>query len=207
LTGFDLTRRRLTVGLTVAALVPAGAGRAADSGLTSDDKALVDQAAAYLESLGEARGRFEQTDPRGVVTAGDLYLSRPGKARFAYDPPYSLLIVSDGHTVWVTDPRLHTVNHYPLKQTPLALFLADHVRLDQGVVVDHVERFSDGFTLFARDGRHWAQGRVALTFGQSPLSLRQWSLTNSQGQTTQVRILDLKPASGLDPALFLGRGG
>ena len=49
-------------------------------------------------------------------------------------------MISDGKHVTVEDPRLKTVNSYPLKQTPLSVFLADHIRLDKGVVVDQVIR-------------------------------------------------------------------
>src|ERR1700757_1051192 len=74
--------------------------------LPPEDKALVDRATDYLQNLGEVKGRFTQTDARGTVTHGELYLKRPGRARFAYDPPYGLVVVSDGATVWVSDPRL-----------------------------------------------------------------------------------------------------
>jgi len=203
------SRRLLLLGALAGGLSASWIARAdpANGGLTPDDKALIDKAAGYLEGLGQVKGRFEQTDSNGAVTHGDLYLSRPGKARFAYDPPFSLLVVSDGKTVWRSDPRLKTVNHIALKHTPLALFLADHVRLDQGVVVEHVERFSDGFTLFARDGHGWSQGRLALTFGQDPIRLREWSLTDAQGRTTRVRLTALTATAGLAPALFAGLGG
>jgi len=200
-------RSLLLAALTLATLGAASAvAEPRDSGLSADDQALVDKAAAYLNGITEAKSRFIQTDPRGAVTQGELFLSRPGRARFAYDPPYGLLIVSDGRTVWINDPRLRTVNKHSLSSTPLALFLSDHVRLDHGVIVDHVERFSDGFTLFARDGHHLAQGRLALTFSQSPMRLIEWAISNDRGGTTVVRLLDLAPTSGLDPALFVGGG-
>src|SRR5580704_5449413 len=69
------------------------------SGLSADDQALVAQAAAYLDGFNELKGRFTQTDARGAVTSGTLYLKRPGYARFAYDPPSSLLVVADGRNV------------------------------------------------------------------------------------------------------------
>ena len=170
--------------------------------LSDQDKALVAKAAAYLEGLGELKGRFEQTDARGGFSHGDLYLSRPGRARFAYDPPDGRLMISDGRTVWVSDPRLKTLNHYPLRSTPLALFLSQHVRLDRGVAVTNVDRYSDGFALTAVDSNHRAQGQIVLVFADSPIRLREWSLTDSQGRTTRIRLTGLKSTSGLDPDLF-----
>jgi outer membrane lipoprotein-sorting protein len=173
--------------------------------LPPEDRGLVDRATDYLQSLGEVKGRFTQTDARGTITHGELYLKRPGRARFAYDPPYGLVVVSDGTTVWVSDPRLKSFNHYPLKYTPLSLFLARQIRLDKGVVVSHVTHFSNGFGLTAHDARHEAQGQITLTFATDPFRLSDWTMTDAQGQTTHVQISGLDPTSGADAALFQPR--
>ena len=137
------TRRRLT--LALAALPFATAAFAESATLSADDKALVDKAVAYLQGLSEAKGRFSQTDARGATSGGELFLKRPGKARFAYDPPSGLLVVSDGGAVAVQDSRLKTFDSYPLGATPLSLFLAKTIRLDRGVEVTRVARAADGF--------------------------------------------------------------
>lgn len=77
------------------------------------DKARIASATAYLQALGTAHGRFEQTDYKGRKSAGNWYLARPGKMRFEYDAPTSLLIVSNGKTVSMWDPRLQTFDQYP----------------------------------------------------------------------------------------------
>ncbi len=171
--------------------------------LSAEDQALVDKAAAYLDGLGQVRGRFTQTDPRGAVSEGDLYLSRPGKARFDYQSPASLLVVSNGRTVLVYDRRLKTFDRYPLGMTPLSLFLQKHVRLDQKVQVTRVERLPGGFSITARDGKHETQGQVTLIFADAPLALREWSILDAQGGRTSVRLGGLQPAAGLDPKLFV----
>jgi outer membrane lipoprotein-sorting protein len=106
----------------------------------------------------------------------------------------------------VANPRLKSANRYPLGSTPLSLFLAKQVRLDKGVVVSAVTRFSDGYALTAHDARHPAQGQITLVFGDNPVELREWRLTDSRGRTTQFRLSDLQPAPGLDPNLFLVPG-
>jgi outer membrane lipoprotein-sorting protein len=182
-------------------LASAGAARA-ETPLSPDDKALVDKAAAYLQSLGEMKGRFDQIDYRGGVSHGDLYLKRPGKARFAYDPPYGLLVISDGSTVMVSDPRLKSTSRYMLGVTPLSILLAKQVRLDRGVVVTRVDRFTDGFAVTARDAHHRSQGEITLTFGDNPTALREWKMTDAQGRLTDIRLSSFEPASGLDANLF-----
>src|SRR6185312_3964305 len=90
------TRRSLILALAVGA----AAGPAlAQGGLSPADQALVARATAYLEGLTQAKARFVQTDGRGQTSQGTVWLKRPGRARFAYDPPSGLLVVSDGGTV------------------------------------------------------------------------------------------------------------
>jgi outer membrane lipoprotein-sorting protein len=196
--------RRALLALSAAAMaLPAVAAPA--SALSPDDKALVDKAVAYLESLTSAKGRFTQFDARGRRSEGDLYIKRPGKARFAYDPPSSLLLVSDGGTVNVWDSKLKTFESYPLGMTPLGLFLAKQIRLDKGVVVTGVRRYADAFAITARDRKKEAEGEITLTFNADPVSLREWTVRDAQNQSTRVVISNLAPAGGLDPKLFVLR--
>jgi outer membrane lipoprotein-sorting protein len=205
MTTITTRRRLLALSATLAVLAPLGAfAQTAPASLISTaDQALVDKAVAYLQGLSEAHGRFTQTDPRGQVTTGELFLKRPGKARFAYDPPSGLLVVSDGGRVIVQDKRLNTFTAYPLGATPLSLFLAKTIRLDKGVQVTRVARAADGFTITARDGQKKNAGQIALTFTNAPFALVGWAVTDARTQTTNIRIAGLSPASGLDPALFI----
>jgi outer membrane lipoprotein-sorting protein len=205
-----MPKARLFISLGLAALIssqamaqaPAKRPAIANQSLSGQDRALVDQASAYLEGLGQAKGRFVQTDPRGSQTRGDLYMQRPGKMRFAYDPPQGLLVVSDGYNVSVADSRLKTFEKYPLSATPLALLLARQVSLDKGVVIDQVNRSADGFSITAHDGRKRAEGRIRLVFSTAPLALKSWTVTDAQGQSTRIDISELKSVTGLSASLF-----
>ncbi len=202
-----IDRRALLAALPVALVAGpalAQARRAPVAPLSADDQALVDKATAYLQGLGQVQGRFVQTNGRGTVTRGVVAIKRPGKARFAYDPPSGLLVVSDGHNVSVWDQRLKTFDRYPLSATPLSLFLAKHIRLDQGVAITQVQRVGGGFSITARDGKKQAEGQVTLTFSDNPVALREWALRDAQGQTTRVAIEGLQSAE-LDNGLFVLR--
>jgi outer membrane lipoprotein-sorting protein len=199
----SLFRSLAFVGAAVALALTPLATAQAQSGLSEDDQAAVAQATAYLENLNQVQGRFVQTDWRGTQSQGQFFLQRPGRARFVYDPPSSLLVVADGHNVSTFDPRLKTFDRYPLGSTPLSLFLAKDVRFDRGVAITHVDETGGGFTLAARDAAHPNQGEVVLTFSTSPLRLREWQLTDRQGHTTDLRITELRSVSGLDPSLFV----
>jgi outer membrane lipoprotein-sorting protein len=198
-----MTTRRTLLAAAPALFLPSLA--LAQSKLSAEDGALVQKASAYLQGLSRAKGRFTQTSPRGTVTRGALYIQRPGRARFAYDPPSNLLVVSDGYNVSVYDARLKTFDRYPLGATPLSLFLSKQIRLDQGVVITGVRRVPGGFSITAKDGRRQAEGQITLTFNENPMQLREWVLTDAQGGSTRVAISDLQPVGSLDPKLFVLR--
>jgi outer membrane lipoprotein-sorting protein len=172
--------------------------------LSSADRALVDKATKYLQNLEEVEGRFEQTNPRGAVETGDIFLKRPGKARFQYDPPSGLVVVSDGRNVSVWDSRLRTFDRTPLGATPLAILLARQIRLDQDVEVFRVGRYDDGFYLSARNanGQTRTEGYITLVFGDNPMQLRGWTLVDGQGQATRVKIASLTKTP-IRPEMFV----
>jgi outer membrane lipoprotein-sorting protein len=201
------TRRNVSLALLVSPFMGGlGAGGAmAQAGLSAADQALVDRATAYLQGLTEAQGRFVQTDPRGATTQGALFLKRPGKARFAYDAPSGLTVVSDGGNVAVHDSRLKTFDRYPLSATPLSLFLAKTIRLDRGVTVTRVSRMADGFSITARDGARKTAGQITLTFTDSPITLVGWTIMDVQNRATRVRLQGLRRTSGLASNLFVLR--
>jgi len=195
-----LTRRSLTLALAAA---PLASPAFAQGALSAADQALVDRAVAYLEGLNEAKARFVQTDARGRATTGQLFMKRPGKARFAYDAPSGLLVVSDGGVVSVQDKRLKTFDQYPLGATPLSLFLAKTIRLDKGVTITRVARMADGFAITARDGKKETAGTITLSFTDTPLALAGWTVTDAQNRPTRVQLQGLERAAGLDRSLFV----
>ena len=182
---------------------PATAYAASAPALTSEQQAMVDRATAYIQDLRTVKGRFTQIDANGATSTGEFYMQRPGRARFEYDPPAQLLVVSDGHNVSIYDRRLKSFDQYPLGSTPLVLLLAKEVRLDHGAVITDVEQSPNGFSITAKDARRRAEGRITLLFGDDPVALRGWTIVDGQGQETRVRLGELTPVSDLDPGLFV----
>ena len=200
-------RTFLTASAALGGLMLLSRGAKAQTGtvaLSTADLALVDKAARYMQNLEEVEGRFEQTSPRGAVQTGDIFLKRPGKARFQYDPPSGLVVVSDGRNVSVWDSRLRTFDRTPLGATPLAILLARQIRLDQDVEVFRVGRYDDGFYLSARNanGQARTEGYITVVFGDNPMQLRGWTLVDGQGQATRVKITNLAKTP-IRPELFV----
>lgn len=201
----DQTRRFLIAAAVAGLAAPAfaQATKPAPAALSSEQQVLVDKATAYIQDLSSAKGRFVQTDQRGTVTQGTLWLQRPGKARFAYEGPSGLLVVSNGSNVNIFDSRLKTFESYPLSRTPLALLLAREVRLDRGVVITDVRKLADGFTIVAQDAKRQTLGKISLEFSNAPVALMGWTVSDVKGGEIRVRLADLEKASGFDPKLFV----
>lgn len=169
------------------------------------DQARIDKAQSYLQRLDAASGRFIQSDYRGRTSAGNYFLLRPGKIRFEYDAPYSLLIVSDGTKVKKWDPRLQTFDEFPLSETPLSLFLSKQIRFDQGVIITAVTSDAKGFNLTARDRRKQVEGSIVLRFEQAgnAVSLKAWTITDAQGRATTVTLSSMNSKALPNNGLFV----
>ncbi len=192
--------RRLLLAAGLAAL--ASPALAQIEALPTPERKLVDQAVAYLQGLKTAKGRFTQTSSRGASSSGSLYLNRPGKARFEYDPPAQMLMVADGRNVSVYDRRLTTFDRYTLGASPLGIFLSRRIQLDQDVRVTGVTHSQNGFAIGLVSTHGHADGRLVLEFSLDPITLAGWTLVDQQGVETRVQLSDLTPTDGLDPALF-----
>ena len=198
-----LTAAALTASVALPAAYAVAAPRAGAPS-NPEDRAVVNAASSYLQNLTSARGRFVQTDPNGQVSQGTFYLRRPGKIRFEYDAPSRLLVVADGSNINISDPRLKTFRQYPQSKTPLSLFLGQTINLDRGAI-SRVNRSGDGFSITARDNSRRAEGEITLSFSNSPVQLREWTVSDPQRRQTRVRITSIAPASGLDSNLFVLR--
>src|SRR6266496_6370779 len=74
-------------------------------------------------------GDFVQVGPDGRRAEGKIYLQKPGRIRFEYNPPSPIELVADGSSLVVRDRKLATQDLYPLSQTPLRFLLADRIDL------------------------------------------------------------------------------
>ena len=53
----------------------------------------LNQINAYLNNLQAAKGRFTQINDDGTIATGTIYIRRPGRIRFEYDPPDRSLVI------------------------------------------------------------------------------------------------------------------
>jgi outer membrane lipoprotein-sorting protein len=167
-------------------------------------RALLDRISLYLSSVQTMVGNFVQIGPDGGRTEGTFYIQKPGKVRFAYNPPSPIDIVADGSSVVVRDRKLATQDLYPLSQTPLRYLLADHIDLLRDTDITSVTA-DDTFATVVIEEKQLVVGtsRLMMMFDAKDLTLKQWTVTDPQGFDTTVAVYNLDFAKKPDPNLFV----
>src|SRR6185312_5454443 len=167
------------------------------------DQADLDKVSAYLNSIRTMKAGFIQTGPDGDDVQGQLFLVKPGRIRFEYEPPAPLLVVSDGRTVAVQNKQLKTVDRYPISQTPLDIILGDTIDLKRNSEIVAVQHLEDALIVKARTSNFGVHADIALIFAEPSLELRQWTVVDNQGLPTQVVLRDVQTGVDIPSSEFV----
>lgn len=158
----------------------------------------------YLNRIETATADFTQVNDDGSLSTGTLYIKRPGRMRFEYNPPENLLVMAGGGQVGIFDGKSNVkkAERYPLSRTPLNLILERNVNLAQrNMVVGH-DFDGTATTVTAQDPEHPEYGTIQLKFTANPIELRQWIIRDAQGATTTVILGQLAMGRSLPSTLF-----
>lgn len=167
-----------------------GDGSAEDPSLSPDDIATVSRIERYLNGLTTVRARFVQLSSEGNVAEGELYIQRPGKMRFEYDPPSPVLLIADGSSLLYYDKELKSATFIPLRETPLWLLSKPTITLGEQIEISRIFEDRSTITVTVRGEDAGEAGEVTLVFTDQPMSLRKWIVTDAQGISTQVALID-----------------
>lgn len=149
-------------------------------------------------------GDFQQINADGRRRSGKLYVQRPGKLRFDYNPPSQLEVVSDGSNVAVIDKRVPQQDLYGIGQTPLKFLVAERIDVARDTKVIGVKREKDEVVLEIED-RNTVAGtsRIRIHFHGETFALRRWTVTDPQGIPTTVQLANLSTQQRPDRSLFV----
>lgn len=202
-------RRRFLLAMAVAATaaklplaVAYAAAPVGSAKLTETDRADLRRIADYFNTVRSMQGRFLQVAPDGSAAEGKIYMTRPGRFRFEFDPPVPMLIVSDGAYIIMEDRELRSVERIPLGATPLDLLLREKVVFDDSVGIARVERGAAilRVTLFAPDRPK--EGALTVVFGDRPLEFAGWTVTDAQGKDTAITLSQIDVNPQINPRLY-----
>ncbi|MBF9233070.1 outer-membrane lipoprotein carrier protein LolA [Microvirga sp. BT350] len=190
--------------ITPKPVVAAAAGAAATAKVEHlSNQEIVDRANAYFTGLGTLVADFTQIGGDGRRLGGTLYLQRPGKLRFDYDPPATLEVIADGTSVAVRDKKLLTQDLYFIQQTPLKFLLREQVNLGRDIAVTGVTSEPNSVRVNLEDSSTLGgTSRITLYFDPAVQTLTQWRIVDPQGFQTVVMLNKTDRSRRIDQSLF-----
>ncbi|XDZ65680.1 outer membrane lipoprotein carrier protein LolA [Alphaproteobacteria bacterium LSUCC0684] len=196
--GIDLNSCLRRLLLRVSGAVLAGLVISSSAMATSLEKAE-----AWFSSITTLEARFIQVSSDGSSAEGQFYLWRPYRSRFEYDDPVPLTLITTRTWLHVDEEDRRQITSYPVSETPLAVILADPVRLEGEGFTTRAES-RDGVTRITLDQPEGeAAGRIVLEFTEQPFVLRRWLVTDANGITTSVLLSNITKGHKLSPRLFV----
>lgn len=159
---------------------------------------------AYLSGLRTFQATFEQFMPGEPISAGKLFLQRPGKLVWRYDQPTPQRLISTDGRLFFEDTETQQITQLPSNGLT-RLLTADKVNFAEGGldVVAH-RRDKNGIYLELRlegtDGDE--PGKVGLMFKAEPLELRQLVSRNQLGEDVTVFFHDATANHPIPASVF-----
>jgi outer membrane lipoprotein-sorting protein len=181
-----------TVAIVLATALPAAAQQISLNAISN-----------YLNNLQTAKGAFTQVNDDGTISTGTIYIKRPGRIRFEYNPPDKQLVLASGGAVVIYDPKTNELPEtYPLARTPLSIILAKNVNLSRARMVVGYKSDGKSTTVKAQDPEHPEYGNIELVFTANPVELRQWVINDDGGNRTTVILGELDKKARMNNLLF-----
>lgn len=193
-----------TTAPSTAAAQPAAAPAKGKPAPPATQEEAVERLNAYLNSFTTLQGNFIQHAANGRRLEGRIYIQRPGKMRFEYEPPTTTEVIADGTSVAIRDKRLATQDIYSIGQTPLKFLVREKMDLAREGTLKGAS--IDGDLLSVRiEDRSTLGGtsKITLKFDLAANELRQWVVVDPQGYETAISLYNLDTRRRPDPQNFV----
>tara|TARA_A100001011_G_scaffold285340_1_gene295853 strand:+ start:882 stop:1514 length:633 start_codon:yes stop_codon:yes gene_type:complete len=161
----------------------------------------------YLNSIKTLKARLIQISGNGAVETGSLFINKPGKMRFEYDPPSNHLVMASGLLLVVIDRKSTSEpQRYFTSQTPIGYLLNENISLNQNRSLKTVILKDSFVHITFYDPQRPTAGELELVFSKNPIQLHEWTITNYSGEETRVLLEQLIINEPVNEKLFnIGR--
>ena len=166
---------------------------------------------AYLNNIEHMEGDFIQINPDSTISEGRFYIRRPGKFRFDYTQPDSLLVVSDSIWLGIIDRELDTLDRYPIRYSPHYVLFKDNVNLLEDARILGIDFFEKFLVLSIEGLTDEEIGEITLHFhvrdsiteSNTNLELYEWYTIDAQGLETNVKLSNVVHGKVAENSYFL----
>ena len=170
--------------------------------VTGQDDETLARLLDYLNRIDTLKSRFIQVSSNGAYAEGDLYLDRPGRMRFEYDPPHPALLIANGVTLLYYDRELQQATFLPLWETPLWFLIREDVDLGDDIELKAIEQGAGTIRVTLELSDEGTEGQVTLVFADRPMALHSWEIQDAQGIMTQVALVNPDFGADVERSLF-----
>lgn len=196
--------RRAILGLALVFAAAPAAPASEPLSLTPEQEAAVNGISDYLNSFKTLQGEFTQISPKGNLSQGIFFISKPGKMRFEYAPPNPFLIVSDGTWLTIKNVKKEKGDQFPLSQTPLRLVLSNKVDILKDTKILDFQSQDGILAVTVEDKKNTlANGQLTLVYDTTRNALQQWVVIDGKGRRTTVSLENVVTGVEPDPKLFV----
>lgn len=195
----QMNRRRFAAMLATAGLLPSLA-----SARSNGPRANLRDFSTYFNNIITMQARFQQYNEDGSLSAGTLYMKRPGRMRMEYDDNSALMLVMGGSVAVFDSKSDQDPTRYPLRRTPLWNVLRPDVDLGRPGAIKSFNSYDDLTRITAYDDSEPESGRIVLEFDtpEDTIELKGWEVRTALGERVLVRLRDITYAIPLSDSLF-----
>ncbi|WP_259345102.1 outer membrane lipoprotein carrier protein LolA [Candidatus Liberibacter sp.] len=146
------------------------------------------------------QGNFVQNDADGNILSGEIFVDRPGKFYFNYNPSSPIKIIADGNNLAIHNSKLDTWSVYPLHNTDFDMIFSDK----RDKIQNSIQRIDveDAFITIVFKSQSGGQ-KISLVFDRSSYRLLSWKVIDDLGRSTIVEILNYKENLSLESKIFV----
>lgn len=170
---------------------------------TAEQDRLLQRVQQWFADTRSLKADFVQINNEGKTATGKVWLRRPGRVRFEYDPPVPLMIVSDGLFVIFVDKQLDQVDRLPLIRSPLSILTADKVNIRKDTLLRGLSQEGGLIRLTVADKDAPDEGEITLVFQDDPVALKQWIVHDAADRTTTITLQNTVINPSLPTRLFV----
>ena len=173
-----------------------------NNNLLSLDNERIKKIEDYLNKLNNITSNFIQINSDGLKTKGKIFLSKPGKLRIEYEKKGNPLIIADGKWLHYFDMELNEIQSVAIQKSPAWILLKTKVNLKKDFKIETLNKKNNKTFITLSDKDLENIKTIKLIFLNKPLTLKGWSIIDSNEIQTSVSLLKIKKISKFNSKTF-----
>jgi outer membrane lipoprotein-sorting protein len=168
----------------------------------SAQASIVNNIEKYLNNIDSLTADFMQVDASGESSTGILYILRPGKLRWQYNPPVPILIVVNDSLLTYYDFELKQVSNSSAAGNMIGFLARKNISFSKDVKVTDVITNAGTVRLNISQLAKERNEKINLIFNQDPIFIKKIEIIDDAGNFTSISLSNIKYGAKIDPKLF-----